>query len=63
MYSLLPEKWEITDNQNVIFQNHLQVKWCTRHVFSCNDDFSLAEKMINENPELKNINRKRFSLN
>lgn len=63
IYFLLPSKYEITDVQNIIFQNHLQVKWSTSHIFSVNNDFSLAEKMIKENPELKDITRKRMSVN
>lgn len=62
-YNILPDKDETIDIQNIIFQNHLQVKWSTRHIFSINSDFSLAEKIIKDLPELKEIHRKRFSIN
>lgn len=57
-----PDKYEISNIQNIIFQNHLQVKWSTRYILSLNEDFSLAETIIRENPELKEINRRRISL-
>lgn len=61
-YKILPNKHEAKDEQNIIFQNHLQVKWSTRHLFSINSDFSLAEKMVKENSYLKDISRKRVSV-
>ena len=61
LFRILPKKLSVKED-NVIFQNHLQVKWSTRHVFSINDDFSLARQMIAEHPELKDIKRQRFSV-
>jgi len=58
--SLFDEKFSITDVQNVIFQNHLQVKWSTRHIFSPGEDFSLAQEMLKETPELGHERRKRM---
>lgn len=59
VYRYFPEKYEITDKQNIVFLNHLQVKSSTRHLFSIDRDFSLAKKMIKDIPDLKDINRKR----
>lgn len=47
---------------NVIFENSLQVEWSTRHIFSRDDDFSLAEQMIEEYPELKDLERDRIRI-
>jgi hypothetical protein len=38
---------------SVINHNSLQVQFSARYIFSSISDFSLAEKMISENPELK----------
>jgi hypothetical protein len=60
MYTTSIDKYDITDTQNVIFQNSLQVRWSTRHVFSVNDDFSLATDVIQKMPSVRDIKRKRF---
>lgn len=39
--------------ENVINHNSLQVKYSSRFVFSCNDDFSLVEEMVEKHPELR----------
>jgi hypothetical protein len=62
MYHSFPEVYEVKNEQNVVFENHLQVKSSTRHIFSIDQDFSLAERMIKSTPELKDINRKRVTL-
>lgn len=62
-YELLPSFVLIDDKENVIFQNSLQVFWSTRHIFSINDDFSLANKVLKDFPEYKNVDRKRMSVN
>jgi hypothetical protein len=59
---VFPQRYEVKDIQNIIFQNHLQVKYSTRHIITTEGDFSLADKMIKNNPELGDINRKRISL-
>jgi hypothetical protein len=61
-YRMLPDKVDVTDTEEVVFQNHLQVNFSTRHVFSMADDFSLATKMIIDNPELGNVKRQRHDL-
>ena len=60
MYGTSIDKYDITDPQNVIFQNGLQVQWSTRHVFSVNDDFSLAGEVIRKMPQVRDVKRKRF---
>ena len=61
-YFPYPEKIRTSNINNVIFQNHLQMRWSTRFVFSQDDDFSLAEKILKEEPSLKSLNRQRVSL-
>jgi hypothetical protein len=62
-YAYFPDSADVIDEQNVIFENHLQVKRSTMHLFSIDDDFELAETMIKEHPEIGNIDRKRWELN
>ena len=61
-YGSLPDRLEVIDEQNIIFQNSLQTISSTRHIFSTDKDFSIAEKMIKRSPELKDIRRKRFEV-
>lgn len=48
------------DNSFAEYVNSLQVIHSYRYVFSNSSDFALAEKMINDYPELRKINRNRF---
>jgi len=57
---LFPNKFNVTNEQNVIFQNHLQVKTSTRHILSPNKDFSLAQRMLKEHPEIGITHRQRM---
>ena len=43
----------VLDSSNVAHHNSLQVANAERFVFSCNDDFSLAREMLQQQPELK----------
>lgn len=52
----------MVDEDNVVFENSLQVLWATRHLFSNNDDFSLADQMIEEYPKLKDLKRDRITI-
>jgi hypothetical protein len=61
-YFAYPERMATGNVDNVIFQNHLQLKWSTRSIFSCDANFSLATKILKEQPEWRNMNRKRFSV-
>ncbi|RLI09777.1 hypothetical protein DRO42_03380 [Candidatus Bathyarchaeota archaeon] len=61
-YSHEPLIQTLEDEDNVTFENSLQVMWSTRHVFSRDDDFRLAEQMIEEHPELKNWERDRIQI-
>ncbi len=62
MYDLLPSKYEIDDIQNTVFLNWLQVCFSTSYVFSDTDDFSLAKEIVRANPSLRELNRKRVSV-
>jgi len=62
-YELLPGRFEIKDIQNAIFENWLQVAHSTRYVFSNINDFTLAERILRENPSLREIDRKRIQVN
>jgi hypothetical protein len=48
---------------NVIFQNSLQLRWSTGFIFSQDEDFSLAEKILKEQPSWRDLQRKRVSVN
>jgi hypothetical protein len=61
-YFTYPDRIVIDKLENAVFQNSLQVRWSTRSMFSCDNDFSLAEQILEEQPELRKINRKRFSV-
>lgn len=61
-YFRYPERMSTTDMDNIRFQNHLQTKWATRFIFSQDDDFSLAEEILREQPSLRNIARERVSV-
>lgn len=52
----------IDEPENVVFNNHLQVKNARRYVFSSADDFALAKRMMRENPGLKNADDNRFGV-
>jgi len=57
-----PNIIHIDDMNNVVFNNHLQVKNAQRYIFSSTDDFSLAEEMIRKNPELSETDKNRFEI-
>jgi len=44
--------------EDVIFLNSLQVKECYRQIYSKLDDFELAEKMVKEDPSIKDLENK-----
>ncbi|MCR4326990.1 MAG: DUF4238 domain-containing protein [Nanoarchaeota archaeon] len=46
-----------SDEDNIEFERCLQVNYSNRFVFSKEKEFTLVEKMIEENPELSHINR------
>ena len=48
---------------NIIFCNTLQVRSSARHVFSVDNDFYLAKKWLQENPECADLNRRRVQAN
>lgn len=62
IFGQLPDHNELEDEQNIVFQNGLQVRSSTRHIFSTDNDFSLAKQMLTEIPELSNIKRQRVSV-
>lgn len=59
-YSHMEETIDISDVNNVIFNNHLQIKGAERFVFSMTNNFELASSMINEEPSLRTPNIGRF---
>ena len=61
-YDSFGESHETKDIQNVIFENSLQVAHSTRHIFSKINDFSLAERMLKDDPSLKDIRKKRIAI-
>jgi len=61
-YGVFPNRYEIENIQNVIFENSLQVAHSTRYVFSNESDFTLAEEILGKNPSLRDIDRKRIEV-
>ena len=53
-YSVETGKAYQSKPENVIHKNILQVINSTRFLFSANDDFDLAKKIVKDHPELKN---------
>ena len=45
--------------ENVIYQNHLQVLYSYQRVYCEENEFSLADEMVSESPELGNPHFKR----
>ena len=62
MYSILPSEHMVTDPNDVKFANSLQIGQSTRHLFSIESDFSLANEMIAKYPILSDIDRQRFKV-
>ncbi|MFC1871298.1 DUF4238 domain-containing protein [Chloroflexota bacterium] len=61
-YEFYGESIEVKDIQNVIFENSLQVTHSTRYIFSKFNDFSLAKSILQDNPALGDISRKRIQV-
>ncbi len=59
---VFPSKFKVTNEQNVIFQNDLQVWTSTRHILSADKEFSLAQKRLKDSPELGNTRRQRMQV-
>lgn len=62
MYDSLHSKYEIMDIEKIRFLNSLQVYWSTRYVFSNENDFSLAEQLIRDDPFLRDLDRIRVPI-
>ena len=59
-HKLVPsEKMVMLSKQNVIFQNYFQLAQSSRHIFSQNGDYSLATKILKDQPSLRDPLRKR----
>lgn len=59
-YYFIPDKM-VADEDHVLFQNTLQVRSSTRHIFSRKDDFSVARRWLKENPSFRDISRERIT--
>lgn len=60
-YFYNPEKSACTKD-NLLFYNTLQVRSSARHIFSMDNDFSIAKQWLTKNPEFKNIDRDRTNI-
>jgi hypothetical protein len=49
----------IDDTEQIIFFNDLQAQGSERHIFSADDDFQLAERRLEETPEVGDPDRER----
>jgi hypothetical protein len=61
-YSGYSNRIVIDQPENIVFNNHLQVKNARRYLFSSTDDFALAEQMIQQNPALRSVDNNRFGI-
>ena len=52
---------EVQDSELVKFYNKVMLMHCSRQVFSAENDFRLAKKVIKENPSVRDPNRKRIA--
>jgi hypothetical protein len=57
-YCVYPDKMTAIKD-NIILCNDLQVKFSTRQVYSPTANFSLALKRLNDNPEFRELDRRR----
>ena len=62
LYARVPSEYNMIDPDFIVFQNWLQTARSTRHIFSSNSDFSLAERILRENPSLGVADRKRVQV-
>lgn len=61
VYGILPSRWVLSDVRNVVFERWLQLDQSFRHVFSRpGDDFGNEQPILKENPDIRELNRKRF---
>jgi hypothetical protein len=61
-YGKFPSRWILTDPENVIFERWLQLDQSFRHVFSRTpEDFRHELWILKENPDISDLNRKRFT--
>lgn len=61
-YAAIPSTNDAIDKENVVFQNWLQVSRSTRFLYSKINDFSLADKILLENPGLRDSTRPRVQV-
>ena len=60
LYDGLSEDLDIEDIAEVLSFNERQVRNSRRYLFSLDPDFSLAEKIIAMEPDLRDIEKNRF---
>lgn len=58
----LDSQLPVLDPDIVEMYNFLQVRQSNRQVFSCDDEFSLAEELVEEYPEISDPDRDRFEI-
>jgi len=52
---------KLQDSENVKFYNIRMLEQCNRQIYNAENDFRLAEKLVKENPSLKDPNRQRIA--
>ncbi len=57
VYGHLNPKIVCTNTEQVKYENHLQIKYATRFVFSKDDDFTFAETVLRTDQEVNVLNR------
>ena len=61
-YKHFPSRMEMDNEENLIHENWLQVVWSRRHLFSIDDNFSLATEILQKNQDLKDPDRERTTV-
>ncbi len=56
----IPSKYTHEIPDSIKNHNHMQLKWSTRQVYSKEEDFSLAERALQDEPELGDLDRVRI---
>jgi hypothetical protein len=61
-YKILPTINNMFHEDNVVFENYLQIVNSTKHLLSNNDDFQIAHEVLEKHPEYRDVNRKRVNV-
>jgi hypothetical protein len=61
MYGAMPPSGNVTA-ENVVFQNHLEIRASTQYLFASTGQFTLAQEILANEPDLRDPNRRRVQV-